>query len=80
MNSKAKAGAVVGALALGATLAPVSLNWNALSSGTLTGSTGIVRLNQACGQATECVKQYNYICSTHNSDYEDYACSQGCDD
>lgn len=39
---------------------------------------GLVTVNKACGQATECFKQDNYICSTHHDDYMDYACTAGC--
>jgi len=41
---------------------------------------GLIRVNEACGQATECYISNNYICSTYHSDYKDYKCSQGCKD
>lgn len=37
-----------------------------------------VRVNDACGQATECTRASDYICSTFNQDWQDYKCSQGC--
>ena len=39
---------------------------------------GLVRVNDACGQATECFHNFNYICSTFHEDWKDYKCSQGC--
>jgi hypothetical protein len=38
----------------------------------------VVRLSAACGQATECVRSPEYICSTRNGDHVGYACSKGC--
>ena len=46
---------------------------------TFSPSDGVFRLQQACGQATECVTSNNYICSTANSDHKDYRCSKGCE-
>lgn len=37
----------------------------------------VVRVNEACGQATECRYSINYIC-VGNQDHEDYRCSAGC--
>jgi len=79
MIKKFKVHLLLGSLALGAVFVPATIDWNTLSADPLSGSAGIVRLNQACGQATECVKSYNYICSTTNKDWEGYKCSQGCD-
>lgn len=39
-----------------------------------------VELAGACGQASSCKKQYDYICSTYHSDYQDYTCNTGCDE
>lgn len=39
---------------------------------------GFVRVNDACGQATECYRQDHFICSTVHKDWEDYKCTQGC--
>ena len=39
---------------------------------------GVFRLQEACGQATECVSASNYICSTANADHKEYRCSRGC--
>ena len=38
----------------------------------------IVRLAEACGQATECLYTQKYICSTYNKDWDDYKCTKGC--
>lgn len=38
----------------------------------------LVRLNDACGQATSCAPLRNYICSTYRSDYQHYVCNSGC--
>lgn len=46
---------------------------------TSAGASPVVRVNDACGQATECTRSSNKICSTHNGDYEGYACSKGCE-
>jgi hypothetical protein len=46
---------------------------------TFSPSEGVFRLQQACGQATECAGASNYICSTHHNDYKDYRCSKGCE-
>lgn len=44
------------------------------------GDNGVtIRLNDACGQATECQSATTYICSTYHNDYKDYRCSKGCD-
>lgn len=37
----------------------------------------MVRVNEACGQATECRYAINYIC-VGNQDHEDYRCSSEC--
>jgi hypothetical protein len=46
---------------------------------TFSESDGVFRLQQACGQATECAALSNYICSTSNADYKEYRCSKGCE-
>lgn len=38
----------------------------------------VFRLQEACGQATECEASSNYICSTSNADHRGYKCSKGC--
>jgi hypothetical protein len=38
----------------------------------------VFRLQQACGQATECEVSANYICSTAHADHKGYKCSRGC--
>jgi hypothetical protein len=45
---------------------------------TFSPSDGVFRLQQACGQATECEASSNYICSTSHNDYKEYRCSKGC--
>lgn len=62
---------LAGALASLAALAPVTISFDQ--------GMRVVRLNQACGQATECARANAYICSTHNADYAGYRCSKGCD-
>lgn len=42
-------------------------------------SGGVVRVNDACGQATECKRARDYICSTEHQDWQDYQCTKGCD-
>lgn len=59
-----------GALAA-ALLAPVTLRFD--------DGMRVVRLNQACGQATECERSTSaYICSTYHQDYQGFRCSKGC--
>jgi hypothetical protein len=57
------------AIAVSAAAAPV----------TFSASDGVFRLQEACGQASECAASSNYICSTTHSDYKEYRCSKGCD-
>lgn len=39
----------------------------------------VVRVNNACSQATEChVTEMPYICSTYHGDWEYYYCTKGC--
>lgn len=57
-------------------LVPISLSFRAFSSPS--GEDVLLRLNTACGQATECVYQRQYICSTFNQDWQDYKCSANC--
>lgn len=38
----------------------------------------VFRLQEACGQATECEAATNYVCSTANQDHIGYKCSKGC--
>jgi len=79
MNSKRSVYAVLGVLALGAVFVPARIDWNLLSADPLSGSAGIVRLNQACGQATKCTPAADYICSMKDKDHLDHKCSEGCD-
>lgn len=46
---------------------------------TFSSTDGVFRLQEACGQATECAAASNYICSTTHGDYKEYRCSKGCD-
>jgi hypothetical protein len=62
--------AMLGAAVLLAAFGPFALNTS--------GEGGLVRLSTACGQATECVETLRKLCSTHNGDYRDWACSKGC--
>jgi hypothetical protein len=39
---------------------------------------GLIRLQDACGQATECALAMNYIC-IGNEDHKNYRCSKGCE-
>jgi hypothetical protein len=45
---------------------------------TFSADDGLFRLQQACGQASECAAASNYICSAHGGDYKEYRCSKGC--
>lgn len=67
----------IGILALAGTLLILPFT---VESGPLLHDNGseIVRVNEACGQASECEQAYNYIC-VGNEDHEDYKCSAGCD-
>lgn len=38
----------------------------------------LIKLNDACGQATSCAPLRGYICSTIRNDYENYTCNTGC--
>jgi hypothetical protein len=40
---------------------------------------GLVRVNEACGQATECETANFKICSAHHQDWKDFKCSKGCE-
>jgi hypothetical protein len=62
---------LAGALTSLAALAPVTISFDQ--------GMRVVRLNQACGQATECLAATSFICSTHNGDHIGYRCSKGCD-
>jgi hypothetical protein len=42
------------------------------------GPGALIRLNDACGQATSCRAASTYICSTHNQDHMNYTCNTGC--
>lgn len=57
------------AIAVSAAAAPV----------TFSADDGVFRLQEACGQASECAANSNYICSTTHSDYKEYRCSKGCE-
>lgn len=37
-----------------------------------------VRLSEVCGQATSCIKDPEYICSTFHQDHIGYNCYTGC--
>lgn len=65
-------------LALAFGLAAVAATAPVTISGVGSDAGGLVRLNAACGQATECFSSVNFICSTHNKDWEGYKCTQGC--
>jgi hypothetical protein len=56
------------AIALAAAIAPLTFD----------ADDGVFRLQEACGQATECAAASNYICSTANADHKEYRCSRGC--
>lgn len=43
------------------------------------GPGAVVRLNDACGQATSCVYMRNYICSTFDGNVVNYNCNTGCE-
>lgn len=57
-------------------LAPVTFQTDSLLA---EGPGSLIRLNDACGQATSCKAANNYICSTIHNDYNHYACETGCD-
>lgn len=57
------------AIAVSAAAAPVTFG----------SSEDVFRLQEACGQATECAASSNYICSTGNNDHKEYRCSRGCE-
>jgi hypothetical protein len=60
-----------GVLTAAALLAPVTLRFD--------DGMRVVRLNQACGQATECERStIIYICSTYHADHQGYKCTKGC--
>jgi hypothetical protein len=60
-----------GALTALAALTPVTLR--------LDDGMRIVRLNEACGQATECERATSvWICSTYHQDHQGYRCSKNC--
>jgi hypothetical protein len=43
-------------------------------------ASGLIRVNEACGQATSCEKKIDYICSQKDGDRIDYKCKSGCDE
>jgi hypothetical protein len=57
-----------------ATAAPLTLNFH----GTNGDFTKVIRVNDACGQATSCIVDARFICSTYHQDYPGYACATGC--
>jgi hypothetical protein len=69
MVSRIKRAALAGSVGLSLTALPVRV---ADPSGS------VVRLNDACGQATECFYASNFICSTFHKDWQDYRCTKGC--
>jgi hypothetical protein len=66
---------VAGAMAMAAILAPVQITPAAL----VAGDGDLIRLNTACGQATSCRPQTNYLCSTLRADWPHYTCNTGCE-
>lgn len=61
--------------------------WGVIGAGTLLVSAvsmgapsdaRLVRVNEACAQATECSKEVFKVCTTYHSEYLDYSCSKGC--
>jgi len=52
---------------------------SAVSMGAPSGGVGFVRVNEVCGQATECEKKLFKICSTFHADHSDFACTKGCE-
>lgn len=75
MNFIKRTAAAASALGL-LLLAPISIQPTSLLAD---GSGSLIRLNDACGQATSCRAASTYICSTHNQDHMGYACATGCD-
>jgi hypothetical protein len=57
-------------LAVLAAVSPFTLN--------LQGRDGVVRLNEACGQATACEVSSAHICSKADGDKLGYKCTKGC--
>jgi hypothetical protein len=70
MPSISRSKFVASAVGLGMLIAPVRL---------VDPREGLVRVNEACGQATECETANFKICSTHHQDWKDYKCSKGCE-
>lgn len=70
MQARTKAGFVVGSLGAAMLALPLRLADPA---------EGLIRVNDACGQASECGWKPKYICSTHHEDHKDYECTKGCD-
>lgn len=56
-------------------LAPISFQPSSLLAD---GPGALVKLNDACGQATSCRAATSYICSTSHQDHMNYACYTGC--
>lgn len=67
---------MIGSSVLFALMVPLTLNLSELSPSA--DLSDIVRLNEACAQATECKAADDFLCSTHNGNERDYACTQGC--
>lgn len=44
----------------------------------VSGSGRVVRLQQACGQATDCEQSSAFICSKADGDKVGYKCTKGC--
>lgn len=66
---------VAGILSAAALVAPVRPEWSALERGAGTSVTGLIALNDACGQAVEggsCKPHSTWICVTSNGNVRDY--------
>lgn len=59
----------LGAIAAMGLFAPLTID---------TDGNGLFRLQEACGQASECHYKQNYICSTRHADHPNYECTAGC--
>ena len=70
MNARSMTQLVAGSIGVALLALPVRI--------TADPAKGIIRVNDACGQATECHKQNAYICSTFHQDWKDYECTKGC--
>jgi hypothetical protein len=71
MKTRVRSRMVVPVLALASAVLPLTLDFS--------GDGGVVRLNQACGQATACEAASAYICSQADGDKIGYRCTRGCE-